>query len=396
VNPSRGLVLVAAALTTTCVPAKELPSPAARSVSPAETATESPIQGIRASVAESDEPTPVILVVLDGVRWQEIFEGVDPALARTGSSGRAGAVVDARRLMPALYAALDARGAALGAPGHGSIAASGPNFVSLPGYTEIFGGRPPERCQDNACAGASGPTLVDAMRDRASSDSDVAVIASWGPIGRAATRSPAHIVLSAGREERAGTDVLTSDDGMRDVLERGARANPWPGHDTFRPDRYTSELALRYLEAKRPAFLFVGLGEPDEYAHAGDYPGYLSALRAADAFFGGLFATLDRMGERGRRSMVLVTADHGRARDYRDHGGGLPESARVWLLAMGGPIHARGFVQTLSPRHLADIAPTIREIVGLPSDDSVRAGMPMIELLGSPESSATVEADRTE
>ena len=45
---------------------------------------------------------------------------------------------------------------------------------------------------------------------------------------------------------------------MRSVLERGAHASPWPGHDTFRPDRYTSELALRYLGAKKRTFVSVG------------------------------------------------------------------------------------------------------------------------------------------
>ena len=320
----------------------------------------------------------MILVVLDGVRWQEMFGGVDPVLAATH---RAGPVVDARTLLPSLYAALDSRGAAIGAPGRGLIAASGPNFVSLPGYTEIFGAdrrampgqrvRRSERADDCRRRSRSPP-----------SDSDVAVIASWAPIGRAATRSPSRIVLSAGRQDVAGSRVLRDDPSTREVLEEGAGADPRPGHDAFRPDRYTAELALRYLAARRPAFLFVGLGEPDEYAHQDDYRGYLASLRAADDFFGRLFAELDGMGERGRRSLVLVTADHGRARDYRDHGAGLPESARVWLMALGGPVRARGFVQGPFGRRLADVAPTIRQVVGLPFDDAPGAGTPLIELLG--------------
>ena len=223
------------------------------------------------------------------------------------------------------------------------------------------------------------------MRDRAPSDSDVAVIASWAPIGRAATRTPSRIVLSAGRQDVTGARYLIDDPSTREVLDLGARADPRPGHDAFRPDRYTAELALRYLEARRPSFLFVGLGEPDEYAHEDDYRGYLASLRAADDFFGRLFAALDRMGERGRRSLVLVTADHGRARDYRDHGAGLPESARVWLLAIGGPVHARGFVQGPFARRLADVAPTIRQVVGLPLDQAAEAGTPLIELFEEPQ-----------
>jgi Metalloenzyme superfamily len=388
VQRSKSLAFWAAAFATACVPAKDLTTPTGRAGPSVTSAVEDPTVAPpelepafdASECAELTDPSsPVILVVLDGVRWQEIFSGVDPVLA---AAHRAGPVVSARELLPSLYAALDARGVALGAPGYGVIAASGPNFVSLPGYTEIFGGRPPTACQDNDCAGASGPTIVDAVRDRSRSDSDVAVIASWAPIGRAATQMPSRIVLSAGRRDVTGAHYLSDDPSTREILDRGARADPRPGHDSFRPDRFTAELALRYLEARRPAFLFVGLGEPDEYAHEDDYRGYLASLRAADDFFGRLFAALDRMGERGRRSLVLVTADHGRARDYRDHGAGLPESARVWLLALGGPVHARGFVQGPFERRLADVAPTIRQVVGLPSDHADGAGTPMIELLG--------------
>jgi Sulfatase len=392
---SRSLALWAAAFTTTCVPARGLTSATDRAgptveVPAGAVAAPASDDGGAAPVsceARPDRPddgaelaattTPVILVVLDGVRWQEMFGGVDPALA---AKHRAGPVVGARGLLPSLYAALDTRGAAVGAPGYGVLRASGPNFVSMPGYTEIFGGRPPYGCQDNECAGAGAPTIVDALRDRSASDSDVAVIASWAPIARATALGASRIVLSAGRRDVMGAHFL-SGDSIRAVLERGARADPRPGHDAFRPDRYTAELALLYLEAQRPSFLFVGLGEPDEYAHQDDYAGYLTSLRAADDFLGRLFALLDRMGERGRRTLVLVTADHGRGSDFRDHGAQLPESARVWLMALGGPVRARGFVQAPYTRRLADVAPTIRQVVGLPRDQAIGAGTPMMELL---------------
>ncbi|HEX3769883.1 MAG TPA: alkaline phosphatase family protein [Polyangiaceae bacterium] len=383
---ARGLVFAAIAGTATCVPARDPPLSTTSSASPSP-ATPALALGASARLAgheDSSPPsliatetprTPVILVVLDGVRWQEVFEGADRSL--TG-----GWPCDARSLFPYLYAALDARGAAIGAPGHGTISASGPNYVSLPGYTEIFGGKAPESCQDNACSGASGATLVDAMRDRAARNEDVAVIASWGPIARAATHSAGRIALSTGREHVTDERAFTTEPGLREAMDRGAQAGPWPGHDTFRPDRYTADIALRYLAVHAPDFLFVGLGEPDEFAHTGDYLGYLGALRAADTFFGQLFATLEGMGDRGRRTLVVVTADHGRgARDYRDHGRALPDSGRVWLMAIGGPVRARGFVDAIAPRHLADVAPTLRDLAGLPpADPSPHSGLPMVEL----------------
>ena len=100
--------------------------------------------------------------------------------------------------------------------------------------------------------------------------------------------------------------------------------------------------------------------------------------------------TLDHMGPRGTRTHVVFTADHDRSRDFRGHGGAHPESARVWLVAAGPSIAARGRVVSSRERHLADIAPTLRSLVGLPrardpgwdrDRDRGWAGEPLAELL---------------
>jgi arylsulfatase A-like enzyme len=88
---------------------------------------------------------------------------------------------------------------------------------------------------------------------------------------------------------------------------------------------------------------------------------------------------LDRMGERGARTHIVVTADHGRASDFRSHGQG-PEAARVWMVASGPRFTARGHVVSPHPRRLADITPTLRVVMGLPPDNSERSGAPLDEL----------------
>jgi hypothetical protein len=216
----------------------------------------------------------------------------------------------------------------------------------------------------------------------AASPGEVAFFASWERLDRAASARPQSLVLSTGRTRVWHGEQLTSDVGMRDWLDRGAAADPAPGWGEFRPDRFTAGLALEYLERRRPKLVFIGLGEPDEYAHRGDYPGYLGSLRAADAVLGELLATLDRMGERGAHTTVLVTTDHGRGRDWRHHGREFAESGRVWLVATGAGIKARGRVQAERSHRLADVAPTIRELLGLPADTATTAGAPIDELFG--------------
>jgi hypothetical protein len=285
--------------------------------------------------------------------------------------------------MPRLHALVAERGAALGAPGRGApISASGPDFVSLPGYTEILSGRRIHACRDNDCTATREPTVFDETANASVTGAEVAFFSSWERLDGAASRSPQNFVLSSGRTRLWRGESLAADSDLWGCLQRGATADPSPGWGEFRPDRLTAELSLRYLEKRRPRLMFVGLGEPDEYAHRGDYAGYLASLHAADTFLGDLMTTLDGMGERGAHTTVLVTTDHGRGRDWRQHGREFPESARVWLAAIGAQIQARGLVPSTRGHRLADIAPTIRRLLALPADPSADAGAPLEELLG--------------
>jgi hypothetical protein len=342
-----------------------------------------PLDTSEGEVAAREEADPaLVLVVLDGVRWQEVFDGVDPDLTATARLGPAPAMA----LMPHLYGAIATRGAALGGPERGpAMVATGPNYVSLPGYLEILSGRGPQPCQSNQCIPDHVRTIADEVRARSADPADVAVFSSWDRIARAASAEPGAFVLSSGRSRLSHAEVIAEDDSARSWEELGARARAFPGEGDFRPDRFTAALALRYLEAKRPHFLFLGLGEPDEYAHRGDYAGYLSSLRAADETLGQLFATLDRMGTRGASTTVFVSTDHGRAHNFRFHGRAFPESGRVWLVAAGAGVRARGILQAARPHRLADLAPTMRRLLGLPADESLSSGAPIEELLTPPD-----------
>ena len=123
--------------------------------------------------------------------------------------------------------------------------------------------------------------------------------------------------------------------------------------------------------------MFVGLGDADEYGHRNDYRGYLDALRESDAFLGELESTLASMGARGQHTTVLVTADHGRASDFRDHGLWHPESGRVWLVATGSDVRSRGLVAAPRRHTLLDVAPTVRALLGVEGGE----GEPISEIV---------------
>ncbi len=306
----------------------------------------------------------VVLVMVDGVRWQEIFGGVDGRLAR--GAGVPGCSADARALLPHSYRHLVDGGVALGAPGRGLMLATGRSPVSLPGYLELLGGRPSASCLDNDCPRVTAPTALDELRRRAGLRRDeVALFTSWPSIERAATAEPTSLIAAVGQRSGATRGELGRWPDAAGLLLAGEREASWPGDPGYRPDRHTAALALTYLRLARPRLLVVGLGDTDEHAHQGRYDRYLAALREADRFVGALHEALASLGAYGEETSVLLTTDHGRADDFVSHGADAPESARVFLLAGGGAIPARGLVTTRRTLRLADVVPTIAALLEL-------------------------------
>ncbi len=305
-----------------------------------------------APVPEPAHPTAnkVIVVTIDGSRWQD--------------------VVDAGAALPTLARWSSADGALVGANADRPIEATGPNFVSLPGYTEIFAGRR-SLCTTNGCARTVQRTIVDDLPTSAS----FAVVASWPPIALAARATERAGFVSCGRHGWTLGAAPAVDGAARAVADHAA----WPGDGDYRPDADTASVALAVVRSARPTFTFVGFGDTDEFAHHGDRAGYLGALGAADRFLGALEQALRETGD-DAVTTVLVTADHGRADGFRDHGGAYPESRRVWLVAHGAGVRAHGAVASPSARRLADVAPTVRYLLGMTALGGEAPGAPLSEL----------------
>jgi hypothetical protein len=300
----------------------------------------------------------VVLVTIDGVRWQDMA---------TALEGRGPVELPALRR-------LAARGVAL----VGDVETSAPFPVSLPGYREILTGRRGGGCIDNRCPPIAEPTLLDALAAGGRAPGEVAEIASWEGLALAAAAEPWRVLVSAGRHGGVTRALVAVDHEASLRLAAAAVRHDYDDHHPdYRRDADTTALALHYLETARPRFLHVALGDTDIHAHAGNWRGYLDALAAADDFVAHVAAALERAGG---DSVIIVTSDHGRGPDFRDHGKIGDGSANTWLVAAGGPIASQGRVRAATPHRLADITTSLRPLLGLPADDDERAGRPIAEL----------------
>jgi hypothetical protein len=228
---------------------------------------------------------------------------------------------------------------------------------------ELLSGRPAAYCLSNRCGSVRSPTLID--RVGAVWPGTAALFASWPHLIHAAALEPERGVVSAGRSGGTNLDLLYRSPARAALRDHAGAAGPAPSKGDFRGDAFTAALALDYLNHERPRLLFVSVGEADVWGHANNYGAYLAALHRADAFVGELLAASKRLNRAGHRTTLIVTTDHGRDHQAREHGPGIPESGRVWAIAGGFGVDARGDVALEQPQTLSAIAPSVLCLLGL-------------------------------
>src|SRR5690606_19572024 len=158
------------------------------------------------AVAAAELPTgltrSVVIVTLDGVRWQEVFNGLDSTRASPT------ALAETRPLLPNLQRLMTERGAVFGRAEAGSdFRVSGPSYVSLPGYTQLFTGSADVACTDNRCPRTRTPTLLDAVGSALGPAQAIAV-SSWPELERATAAHPENAWVSTGRHLGQGRGQL--------------------------------------------------------------------------------------------------------------------------------------------------------------------------------------------
>lgn len=295
------------------------------------------------SFAETE--SNVIFVTLDGVRFQEFYEGADRAL----SGGDKGAA------FPRFWASIARQGQVYDAR------IANPIHLSLPGYQSVFAGAE-QPCGGNDCGQIRVQTFPERLvEDLGLPRQSVASFASWTGIARAVESRPGATFVDVGQKcEIVGQDPWSG----RPHAEQAPSAG-----ESARPDELTMSRALRHLERQRPAFLYISLNDADEEAHRGRYDLYMATLRRYDRWIEALVNQLGHMGEYGRRTALLITTDHGRGQGARwtDHGAKRvgDADARIWIY-LRLPESGRFTFAAPAARYThLDLRPTIETLYGL-------------------------------
>ena len=348
-----------------------------------------------AASALAGETRNVVLIVFDGVRWQEVFTGADAGLVN-GQEGGSWESEQALRqrfwnddpaerrklLMPFLWNTIATRGQVFGNKTLGGGAhVTNPYHFSYPGYNEMTTGFGDPRIDSNEYGPNPNTSVFEWLNARPDFAGKVAVFGNWPAYRDIFNTSRSHLYIQCDASPPPTAGPATP----RQALLRRLYETTTLLDSGVVPDSFTQVTLLDYVRSAQPRVLFVGYGETDDWAHSGRYDNVLESLHHADDFVGELWRTMQSLPRYRGKTTFIVTTDHGRGSgpvEWKEHGVEQKGSDDVWIAVLGPDTPALGERRGIVPVTQSQIAATIAALLGRDYRAAQpKAAPPLIEVL---------------
>lgn len=319
----------------------------------------------------------IIIITTDGFRWQEVFKGMDSAIANNSKFNQGdseyifknywGHNENERRkkLMPFLWSTILSKGQLVGNRVLGSkVDNANPFWFSYPGYSEIMTGYADTAINRNDYPANPHVTVLEFLNRQPKLKGRVAAFAAWDAFDR---------ILN---EKRSGIPVINAFDTVpgKGLSPRQKMVNKMLS-DSYRPwgeaeclDVFTHHAALEYLRMKKPKVLYIAYGETDEWAHSGQYRSYLDAGRQVDAWIKDIWNFIQNDPQYKNKTTLLVTTDHGRGHfikeEWTSHNNKIQGANEIWFAAIGPDSPVRGELKSEMQLYQQQFAQTIAGLLG--------------------------------
>ena len=333
----------------------------------------------------------VVLIVTDGLRWQEIFTGADASLLNSKYGGAWDKPDDLRKdfwrddaaerraaLFPFLWGTVAKQGQIFGNENKGSVGrvTNGMAF-SYPGYNEMLTGVPDPKINSNEFGKNPNMTVFEWLNKSPEFHGQAAVFATWSTFKDIFNQQRSQLAMQVGWDEPYRGEVTPREEMLNQLYRETIKLDS--------EDVYVSFLQpplLDFVKARHPRVLFVGYGETDNWAHSGRYDLVLRSAHEFDAYVRELWETMEAMPEYRDQTTFLITTDHGRGSglaEWKDHGAKQKGSENIWIAVLGPDTEALGERTRTSPVTQAQIAATLAALLGKNYRSDVPAAAPPIE-----------------
>jgi hypothetical protein len=318
----------------------------------------------------------VVLIVSDGLRWQEIFTGADPTLLNAEHGGvwasperlrhdfwNDDAAKRREMLFPFLWGTVAKQGQIFGNQQKGSIAhvTNGMAF-SYPGYNEMLTGHADPRINSNEFGPNPNTTVFEWLNRQSEFKGHVAAFATWGVFKNIFNQPRSGIPMQIGWDLPEKGNLSEKQELLNELYRTTTRLDDDDVWDSF-----LQVPLLEYVKSAHPRVLFVGYGETDNWAHAGRYDLVLDSAHQFDKFVQQLWETMQSMPEYRGQTTFILTTDHGRGSglvEWKQHGVDEKGSENVWIGILGPDTAALGERVNAPTVTQSSIAATVAAFLG--------------------------------
>ena len=336
----------------------------------------------------------VVLIVSDGLRWQEIFTGAEADLLNDKAGGSWMSDEDLRKrywrdtpaarraaLFPFIWGTVAKQGQIFGNRTAGSDAhvTNGKAF-SYPGYNEMTTGFPNDAIDRNEFGPNPTPTVFEWLNHQDEFHGRVAVYGTWKVFDDIFNKPRSGLVMQTGWTPPAETGDAARAALLRRLYETTTRFDEEDVDDAL-----LQVPLLDYVKSAKPKVLFVGYGETDNWAHQGRYDLVLDSAHRMDGFVKELWETMQAMPEYRGSTTFIITCDHGRGSgltEWKEHGVEEKGSENVWIAVIGPDTSPLGERTHIAPVTQSQIAATVAALLGKDYHAAVpKAAMPIADVL---------------
>lgn len=318
----------------------------------------------------------IVIITIDGLRWQEIFTGADSSILFAGKfiTKDSAALVKKywspdplkRRsaILPFLWTTIENKGQVYGNRNFGNnVNTKNPYWFSYPGYNEIFTGFADTLINSNDYMANPNENILSYLNKQPAYKNKIIAFTNWNAFKRILNESESGFMVNDGLE-RIPTRYLQNQPVLKVLNELQFQLPALWGED--RMDGLTYHIAKQFMIAHHPKVVYISFGETDEWAHSGKYDYYLDAAAYNDDMIKDLWNYLQSDKFYKGNTTLLITTDHGRGmgEKWTSHNNKTPFSDEIWFAAIGPRIKPGGEVKKIGQFYQAQLAQTIASILG--------------------------------
>lgn len=322
--------------------------------------------------AQNTPSENLVIITFDGLRWQEIFKGIDSSLIANKNFTKDSSYLvkkfwsndekeRRKKLFPFIWTVIEQKGQLYGNRSYNSMVNNAnPYWFSYPGYNEIFTGYPDTAVNSNDKIPNKNENVLEFINAQKNYKNKVAAFSSWDCFPYILNK------WRSGLYVNSDVDTLAFSHPQLQLVNDMQFLAPQPVN--LRPDVITYFAAREYLKAYKPKVLYIAFDETDDFAHEGSYDMYIKTAHAEDAMVRDLWTILQSMPEYRNKTTLVLTCDHGRGdsvkTQWTSHGSDIKGANEIWMAFMGPQIKTTGEIAHPSILYQAQLAATFAQLLG--------------------------------